>query len=188
MASEVKHAIEVKNMAHPPLTVRPVPPEEQTELDRLYRRTRDARLRTRAQMILLALEQQLVASEIATIVRQSEQTVRNWIKRFNAEGTEGLKDRPRPRDPVKVTPAYKERLLGVVRRRPRTLGRPYSLWTLQRLADFLAEETGIRLSHEGVRLVLKKEGIKMSRPQHKITSPDPEYELKKRPSSTSVTT
>lgn len=34
--------VEVKNMAHPPLTVRPVPPEEQAELDRLYRRIRNA--------------------------------------------------------------------------------------------------------------------------------------------------
>lgn len=139
-------------------------------------------------MILLALEQGMVASEIASIVRSCEQTVRNWIQRFNAEGIEGLKDRPCPRAPVKVTPEYQERLVAAVRRRPRALGQPYSLWTLQRLADFMAEETGIRLSHEGVRLVLGKSGIKMSRPQHKISSPDPEYALKKRRSSTAVTT
>ena len=167
-------------MAKRPLMVGPVSEEERAELDRLYRRTRKARLRTRAQMILLALEQKLCAPEIAPLVRTCEETVRNWIKRLNAEGTEGLKDRPRPREAVKVTPAYREGLLGAVRRRPRSLDQPYSLWTLQRLADFMAEETGIRLSYEGVRLVLKKEGIKMSRPQHKITSPDPEYELKKR--------
>ena len=166
-------------MPQRPLTVRAVSPEERAELDELYRRTRMPRLRTRAQMILLALEHGMVASDIAAIVRCSEQTVRNWIYRFNAEGSEGLRDRPRPREPVKVTPEYQERLLHVVRRRPRAMGRPYSLWSLQRLADFMAEETGLRLSHETVRRVLKKGGIKMSRPQHKISSPDPEYELKK---------
>lgn len=167
-------------MAHPPLRVRSVSPEERAELDELYRRARTARLRTRAQMILLAIEHEMVASEIASIVRSCEETVRNWIKRFNAEGIEGLRDRPRPRPPVKVTPEYHERLLAAVRRRPRAQGQPYSLWTLQRLADFMAEETGIRLSHEGVRLVLKQHGITMSRPQHTISSPDPEYALKKR--------
>jgi transposase len=167
-------------MAKRPLTVRSLSPGEHAELDALYRRTRHVRLRSRAQMILLAREQGMIASEIATIVRCSEQTVRNWIRRFNAEGTEGLRNRPQPREPVKVTPEYRERLLQVVRRRPRAMGQPYSLWTLQRRADFMAEETGLRLSHEGVRLVLKAEGIKMSRPQHKISSPDPEYELKKR--------
>jgi len=175
-------------MAQLPLTVRPVSPEERAELDELYRRTRTVRLRTRAQMILLALEQGRVASDIAAIVRCCEQTVRNWIRRFNAEGVEGLRDRPCPREPVKVTPEYHERLLNVVRLRPRAMGQPYSLWTLQRLADFMAKETGIRVSHKGVRLVLKKSGIKMSRPQHKISSPDPEYELKKRRLSAAATT
>ena len=167
-------------MAKRPLTVRPVSSVEHAELDKLYRHAQKPRLRTRAQMILLLFEQGMIASEVASIVRCCEQTVRNWIRRFNAEGTEGLRDRPRPRDPVKVTSEYRDRLLQVVRRRPRAMGQPYSLWTLQRLADFMAEETGIRLSHEGVRLVLKAEGIKMSRPQPKISSPDPEYELKKR--------
>lgn len=177
----------MESMANPALTVRSVTPEELAELETLYHRTRDARLRTRAQMILLAIEHKLVAREIAALVRQSEQTVRNWIKRFNAEGAEGLKDQPRPGSPVKVTDAYRERLLHVVRRRPRALGQPYSLWSLQRLADFMAEETGIRVSHETVRLLLKANGIVLSRPQHKVTSPDPEYEVKKRRSKHSAT-
>lgn len=70
-------------------------------------------------------------------------------------------------------------MLEVVRQRPRSLGQPYSLWTLQRLADYLAEQTGIRVSHVTVRAYLKAADIVLSRPQHKITSPDPEYEVKK---------
>jgi hypothetical protein len=35
-----------------------------------------------------------------------------------------------------------------VRQRPRGLGQPYELWTLQRLADYLAELTGIRHRRE----------------------------------------
>lgn len=120
-------------------------------------------------------------------MRTAEQTVRNWLKRYKAEGVEGLKDQPRPGSPVKVTDEYRERLLHVVRRRPRALGQPYSLWTLQRLADFMAEETGIRLSYEGVRLLLKAHDIVLSRPQHKISSPDPEYEVKKKRLRTSET-
>jgi transposase len=51
---------------------------------------------------------------------------------------------------------------------------------LQRLVDYLAENTGLRLSDETVRRELKQAGIVLSRPQHKISSPDPEYEVKKR--------
>jgi len=156
-------------------------------LDLLYATTKLPRVRTRAQIILLAAERGLVAPEIAAVVRADEQSVRRWIKRFNAEGVAGLEDRPRPGVAAKVTPAYRTRLLGVVRRRPRALGLPFSLWTLQRLADFLAEETGLRLSHETVRRLLKEGGVVLSRPQHKVTSPDPEYELKKRRLKSSAT-
>jgi transposase len=107
--------------------------EQLAALEELYRTTRDARLRTRAQMVLLASERRLTASEIAGIVRASEETVRRWLKRYLAEGTEGLRDVPRPGAPRKVTAHYKERLLHAVRRRPRSLGLAFSLlWTLRR--------------------------------------------------------
>ena len=163
-----------------PLTI-PVPSaEELTALERMYRTTRDARLRTRAQIVLLAGEQRLTAPAIARIVREDDQTVRTWLKRWLAEGIEGLNDRPMPGAAPKTTPAYKEELLAAVRQRPRSLGQPYSLWTLQRLADYLAERTGIRVSYETVRILLKAGGIVLSRPQHTVSSPDPEYQVKKR--------
>ncbi len=162
------------------IRVRALKPEELAELDRLYHTTKSIRVRTRAQMILLASEQGLLAASIASIVRRDEQTVRRWIKRFNAEGINGLEDRPRPGVDAKITPEYRKRLLEVVRRRPRTLDLPFSLWSLQRLADFMAEHTSIRVTGETVRGVLKAGGIVLSRPQHKISSPDPEYMVKKR--------
>lgn len=56
-------------------------------LDDLYRTTRDVRVRTRAQMILLLAEQGLTLSEVAAIVRESGETVRRWVHRYEAEGT-----------------------------------------------------------------------------------------------------
>ena len=54
------------------------------------------------------------------------------------------------------------------------------MWTLARLADYLAEQTGIRVEAETIRVYLKEAEIVLSRPQHKISSPDPEYLVKKR--------
>ena len=154
--------------------------EEVEALDTLYRSTKDVRVRTRAHIILLAGEQQMTAPAIARIVRTDDQTVRNWFKRWMAEGLEGLKDRPMPGSPAKVTKAYKQQLLTAVRCRPRALSQPYSMWTYQRLADYMALETGIRVSYETVRRVLAEGEIVLSRPQHKVSSPDPEYLVKKR--------
>ena len=154
--------------------------EQISILDELYRTTKDVRLRQRAQLVLLAAEQGMTAGEIGEIVRLNEQSVRNWLKRYMVEGIEGLKDQPRPGAPSLVTDSYREQLVMSVRRRPRTLDLPFSMWTCQRLADYLAEETGLRVSGETVRRHLADAGIVLSRPQHKISSPDPEYEVKKR--------
>ena len=162
------------------IQVPPLNEEQHAELEELYQKTKTPRYRTRAQMVLLSAEQGLKAEEIAQIVRESHVTVLRWLKRYLAEGTEGLMDAPRAGRSSKVTEAYRQRLMEVVRRRPRSLGLEYSLWTLRRLADYLAEETGLRVSFETVRRELAKEDIVFSRPQHTISSPDPEYQVKKR--------
>lgn len=164
----------------PPLRLSPLSEEQLDELKELYRTTKDVRLRTRSQMILLAAEQGMTAPTIAKIVQETDQTVRNWLKRYQAEGVEGLKDAPIPGAPRKVTPEYVQQLVEVVRLRPRSLGLPFSLWTLARLADYMAEQRGIRVEAETVRVHLKAAEIVLSRPQHKISSPDPEYLVKKR--------
>lgn len=170
-----------------PFRLAAVNDDQRTELETLYRTTKLPRVRTRAQMVLLATEQGLKVPEIVAIVRESESTVLRWLKRYAAEGTEGLMDAPREGRPVTVTPEYLKALLAAVRRRPRALDQPFSLWTLQRLVDYLAEATGIRVSDETVRGHLKKAGITLSRPQHKISSPDPDYVVKKRRLKTHAT-
>lgn len=72
-----------------PIQLFPLNAEAIAELDQLYRTTRDVRVRTRAQMVLLAGEQPLVPHQIAAIVRKDEQTVRRWLKRYLAEGVNG---------------------------------------------------------------------------------------------------
>lgn len=170
-----------------PIEVRSITADEMAELEALYRQTKDVRLRERTQIVLLAAEQGLTAPAIGRIVRRNDQTVRSWLKRFNVEGIAGLYDAPRPGATAVVTEEYRTQLVEAVRQRPRALGQPYSLWTLQRLADFMAEATGIRVTGVTVSRILAAYDIVMSRPQHKVSSPDPEYVVKKRRLKASAT-
>jgi transposase len=169
-----------------PIRIDQLSVEQHAELDRANRTAKDGRLRVRALIVLLAAERGMVAAEIAAVVRMHEETVRRWLVRYQAEGLNGLADAPRPGAAPRVTRAYREQLLAVVRRRPRTLELPFSLWTGDRLADYLAERTGLRLSKTTVYRVLRAGGVHLNRPQHTITSPDPEYARKKRRSSAPV--
>lgn len=162
-----------------PIQRSPLSRAQIAELHAVYRPTKDVRLRTRAHIILLAAEQGMRAPTIAPMVRENDHTVRHWLTRYSAEGIEGLHDAPRLGAPKKVTPAYVTQLLNVVRLRPRSLGLPYALWTLARLADSMAEHTGMRVEAATVRRHLQEADIVFSRPQHTISSPAPEYQGKK---------
>jgi transposase len=164
----------------PPLRLRELSADELAELHGEYRETKEARIRSRVQIVLLASENKLTAPEIAKIVRVNDQTVRNWLRRYEREGIPGLFDEPRPGAPRKVTAAYEKRLLEIVRQRPRSLEQPFSMWTIQRLVDFLSAEIGIHLSQTTILRLLAEHEIVFRRPQHKISSPDPDYAVKKR--------
>jgi transposase len=146
------------------LYVPPLSEQQRIALDRLYRKTEMTGVRTRAE---------------AEVVRESSVTVLRWLSRYVAEGIQGLMDVLRSGRRLVVAEEFRKRLLEVVRRRPRSLGLEYSVRTLQRLGDFLAEEMGIRVSDETIRRELAKEDIVFSRPQRTISSLDPEYSSKK---------
>ena len=61
-----------------PLEIFPLTAEEVEALDTLYRSTKDVRIRTRAQIILLTGEQRMRAPANAKVVSTDVQTVRNW--------------------------------------------------------------------------------------------------------------
>ena len=69
-----------------PIQLSSLSPEQIDELSQLCRTTRNVSLRTRAQIILLAVQQGMSATGIAEVVRESDQTVRNWLKRYETEG------------------------------------------------------------------------------------------------------
>src|SRR5258708_8118773 len=152
-----------------PLEMPALTAEQVHAVAKLYRTTHNVRLRTRAQLVLLAAERHLGVREIAAIVRECEGTVRCWLKRYSAHGIDGLQDAWAGGAPAKVTPAYQDQLLQLVRRRPRSLELPYSTWTLQRLAGYLAEQTGIRVETEPVRVHPKAAALALSRRQHTIS-------------------
>jgi transposase len=114
------------------------------------------------------------------IVRESAVTVLGWLDRYSAEGIPGLMDAPRAGRRSILTIEFRQRWLAVVRRRPRSLEREFSRWTLPRLVDFMAEDPGIRVATETIRRAVAKEEIVFSRPQPTLSSPDPEEQVKKR--------
>ena len=68
------------------------------ELRRLARRERDGRVSARLLALANALEG-TPREEAARLAGMTGQTLGDWVHRYNAEGVEGLRERPRPGRP-----------------------------------------------------------------------------------------
>jgi transposase len=53
-----------------------------------------------------------------------------------------------------------------LRSNPLTLGYGFSTWSVVRLAEYLAQKTGIRFSDDQLRRLLHREGFSVQRPKH----------------------
>ena len=80
--------------------VRNLSKAEEQALCELYRRTQNADIRTRCQMILLSAQEHAV-SEIAELTFFNEDSVLYWLDRYESQGLSGLEDRPRSGRPPK---------------------------------------------------------------------------------------
>jgi len=165
----------------PPIFIRPFTEDERQQIQAGLRSS-DAFVLRRCQ-ILLASARGERAPVIARQLACDDQTVRNVIKGFNANGLAVLKEgssRPH-RLRTTFTSDAAERLKDLLHRSPRDFGQDRSTWTLE-LAAQISFEQGIisrEVSDESVRRALKRLKTNWKRAKHWITSPDPQYLLKK---------
>jgi transposase len=153
----------------------------------------------RARMIARSWEG-LRTGAIAAELRCHPQTVRERLGRFNAEGLEGLGDRPGPGRPPRLTEAERSTLVALARRPPP--GQPQrwadgslepedrrakaaAHWTLDRLVE-AAREQGVVVKRSQIRRILRKEGVPWRGTRSWATSRDPDFGPKGRGSSSST--
>jgi transposase len=101
-----------------------------------------------------------------------------WVKRFNERGIAGLEDEPRPGHPRLHSEQTRSRLISLATQKPRTLGYPYQLWTLERLQIAFEEREGVHLSDSTIWTWLSEEGLEWKRQQswfHEAARHDPEF-------------
>jgi transposase len=115
------------------------------------------------------------AEAIAKQLQCSAQTVRRRLHRFDAEGSEGLGDRPRGGRPHRLTEAERSELIALVRQAPpghletqadgTMVARDEegsAQWSLNALAQ-AAKSAGIRVKRSQIRTILLREAVRWRR-------------------------
>jgi len=102
------------------------------------------------------------------------------IHNFNADGFASLAPRYSGGRPPKFTLPERQAIKKVALSRPQDHNLPFSTWSLSKLAEFLVAEGVIDdISHEGLRALLREEGVTFQVIKTWKASNDPDFEAKK---------
>ncbi len=133
----------------------------------------------RAQMVLLSAQGMDVPA-IAKVAFTSEDRVCDVIGNVNADGFSSLYPKYKGGHPPKFSLPKRREIRKIAKSKPAEHGLPFSAWSLSKLAEFLVAEGVVDdISHEGLRDLLRKEGVSFQRIKTWKASADPHYAVKK---------
>jgi Transposase and inactivated derivatives len=145
------------------------------QLRRLARRERNPRTATRMLAIASALEGKSRA-EAARLAGMERQALRDAVLRFNAEGLEGLRDRPKPGRPSTLTEAEQAVLLDTIFRGPDRARDGCVDWTLPTLCRWIEGRFGKRLHPASLSRVVRR--LELSRQKTRPLHPEADARAK----------
>jgi transposase len=162
-----------------PVRVRRLSDEEGRQLQRIVRRgggrTEKSIVKWRRAMVVLASAGSNEVAVIARLVQTSPDRVREMIHRFNELGMRSLDPQWAGGRPRQITTIDRELIVKTATKRPRSLGQPFTRWSIRKLAGYLAtkKHRKVVVSREWLRQILAEERITFQRTKTWKESPDP---------------
>ena len=162
------------------IRIREITSDEGNRLLRIVRRSSGSVVTwRRAQMVLLSAQGMDVA-QIAKVAFTSPDRVRAVLHNFNEDGFDSLVPKYAGGRPPTFTLPERREIKKIALSRPVDHGLPFSTWSLSKLAEFLVAEGVVDdISHEGLRVVLREEGVSFQVIKTWKQSSDPDFESKK---------
>jgi transposase len=160
--------------------VRELTNDEGRKLLSIIRRGSGSVVRWRRAQIVLWSAQRMDVPAIAKIAFTSEDRVREVIHNFNDDGFDSLAPKYAGGRPPTFTLPERREIKKVALSRPTDHDLPFSTWSLSKLAEFLVAEGVVDdISHEGLRVLLREEGVSFQAIKTFKVSNDPDFEAKK---------
>jgi transposase len=150
------------------------------ELRRLARLEDDGRVACRLLALANALDG-MSREQAAKQAGMGRQTLRDWVIRFNVEGVEGLRDRPRSGRPPFLGEGQMAAFKALVLRGPDPERDGVSSWTAKDLCRMVLDRFGVSYSENGMLDLLHGLGLswQKTRPVHPQANPKAQQAFKK---------
>ena len=157
------------------IALRTLTTEEEAEIRRLAKsRKEPTRVVQRAQVIEAMLDDPSLAASRAgeKVGFKGAPMGIHWVKCFNEKGVTGLLDGERSGRPTTHGQETRSALLDLALQKPRSLGYPFELWTLERLQHAFKERHGVHLSDSTIWTWVEAEGFRWRKQESWFHEPE----------------
>jgi transposase len=163
-----------------PVRARRLSDDEGRRLQQIVRRGKHESIRVRRALIIMASASGTPVPGIARLVAAHEDTVRDVIHRFNQIGLRALDPNWAGGRPRRISADDEAFIVAAAAARPTSLGRPFTHWSVRKLAAYLADNPVRRvlLGRERLRQLLRGNDISFQRTRTWKESHDPDKEAK----------
>ena len=148
-----------------------------TSFERIYRSEHDAKTRERMLLVLNVAYHGMVAAHVARGLHRCKAWASNWLKRYDEEGIEGLKDRTRSGRHSQMSEQTEHRIKTMLRESNQG-------WTTKQVEGMIIQESGVRYHHNYIYRILRRWGFKQKVPRKvhvNTASAEEKNDFKKRP-------
>ena len=162
------------------VTLREITNEEGNRLLRIVRRASGSVVTWRRAQIVLLSAQAMTPTRISEVVFTDPDTVREVIHNFNRDGFDALYPRYGGGRPQTFTLPKRQEIKRIALTDPQDLDQPFATWSLSKLTDYVVAEGVVTdISHEGLRRLLREEGVRFQAVRTWKRSNDPNFEPKR---------
>lgn len=131
---------------------------DRTRLENLYRNETDPKVKERLLLVLRVRGDRQVPAHVVMEIHRSNPWASEWLARYDKEGVEGLRTRPKSGRPPKL-------LAEIAVRISKKLKESKQGWTTKQVYDIIVKEGGVRYHYRYVYRLLHKWGFKQKVPR-----------------------
>jgi putative transposase len=148
-----------------------------TSFEKIYRNEPDTKTKERMLLVLNVVYNNIIPSQAARDLHRSRAWASDWLKRYDEEGIEGLKDRTKSGRPIGMS----EEIIYQIKKELKE-SNSYG-WTTKQVEELIIKKSGIKYHYTHIYRILRKWGFKQKVPRKvhvNTASREEKEEFKKR--------
>ena len=126
--------------------------------ERIYRSEQDAKTRERMLLVLNVVYHGMVAAHVARDLHRCKAWASNWLKRYDEEGTGGVRDRPKSARRSQMSEQTEHKIKTMLRE-------SNSGWTTKQVEELIVRVSGKHYHHIHIYRILRRWGFRQKVPR-----------------------